>query len=245
MPGADTFHASAAAYDRLVGRYGPSLAAGLLAFAGVEPGMRALDVGCGPGALTAALAARLGPAAVHAAEPSEPFARACRARVPGAEVVVAPAERLPFAAATFDVTLAQLVVNFLADPPAGVREMARVTRPGGVVAGCVWDYAGGMTLLRAFWDAAGDVAPEAAATADEGVVMPWCARRRARAALARVRGRGRALGRAARPRVVRRLRRPVVAAPDGRRAVRGVLRRARRGPARRAARGPSAPPGRR
>jgi SAM-dependent methyltransferase len=175
VPGADTFHASAAAYDRLVGRYGPSLAAGLLAFAGVEPGMRALDVGCGPGALTAALTARLGGGAVHAVEPSEPFARACRDRVPGAEVVVAPAEDLPFAAATFDVALAQLVVNFLADPPAGVREMARVTRPGGVVAGCVWDYAGGMTVLRAFWDAARDVAPEAATTADEGVVMPWCA----------------------------------------------------------------------
>ena len=141
MPGADTFHASAAAYDRLVGRYGPSLAAGLLAFAGVEPGMRALDVGCGPGRADRrprrAAGARRGPrgGAVRA------LRGACRARVPGAEVVVAPAERLPFAAATFDVTLAQLVVNFLADPPAGVREMARVTRPGGVVAGCVWDYA--------------------------------------------------------------------------------------------------------
>ena len=92
-----------------------------------------------------------------AVEPSEPFADACRARLPGVEVVVARAEALPFAGRVFDATLSQLVVNFMADPEAGVREMARVTRPGGVVAACVWDYAGEMTLLRAFWDAAREV----------------------------------------------------------------------------------------
>jgi SAM-dependent methyltransferase len=136
--------------------------------------MRALDVGCGPGALTAVLVERLGAESVAAAEPSEPFAQACRARLPGVEVVAASAEALPFADAAFDLTLSQLVVNFMSDPRAGVREMVRVTRPGGVVASCVWDYADEMTLLRAFWDAAHDVDPEAAAAADEGVVMPWC-----------------------------------------------------------------------
>jgi ubiquinone/menaquinone biosynthesis C-methylase UbiE len=176
VPGADTFRASAGAYDRLVGRYGPTLARALMGFAGVTPGMRALDVGCGPGALTVALADRLGPAAVRAADPSETFAAACRARVPGAEVVVAPAEQLPFPAAAVDVALAQLVVNFLTDARAGVREMARVTRPGGAVAACVWDYGEGMTLLRAFWDAAREVAPAPAAAADEAAVMPWCAK---------------------------------------------------------------------
>jgi SAM-dependent methyltransferase len=175
MPGAETFRASAEAYDRHVGRYGTQLASALIGFAGVEPGMRAVDVGCGPGALTAALAGRLGPASVHAAEPSEPFAEACRARLPEVEVVVAGAEALPFADATFDAALAQLVVNFMRDAEAGVREMARVTRPGGVVASCVWDYAGEMTLLRAFWDAAREVDPERAAAVDEGVVMRWCA----------------------------------------------------------------------
>ena len=175
MPGAATFRAPADVYDRHVGRYGPPLAAGLIAFAGVEPGMRALDVGCGPGALTAALAERLGAANVSGADPSEPFAEACRARVPGAEVVVAIAEALPFADRAFDAALSQLVVNFMRDPEAGVREMARVTRPGGVVASCVWDYAGEMTLLRAFWDAAREVDPERAAVADEGTVMRWCA----------------------------------------------------------------------
>jgi SAM-dependent methyltransferase len=136
--------------------------------------MRALDVGCGPGALSAALANRLGKERVSAADPSEPFVEACRARLPGVEVVLAPAEELPFTAGAFDAALSQLAVNFMRDAEAGVREMARVTRPGGVVASCVWDYAGAMTLLRAFWDAAREVDPRRAAAADEGVVMRWC-----------------------------------------------------------------------
>ena len=173
MPGAETFRASADAYDRLVGRYAPSLASALIEFTGVEQGMRALDVGCGPGALTAALADRLGPGSVCGAEPSEPFAEACRARLPGVEVVSAAAEALPFGDRSFDVTLSQLVVNFMRDSQKGVLEMARVTRPGGVVASCVWDYAGEMTLLRAFWDAAAEVEPDRAG-ADEGAIMRWC-----------------------------------------------------------------------
>ncbi|HZG49943.1 MAG TPA: class I SAM-dependent methyltransferase, partial [Thermoleophilaceae bacterium] len=110
MPGAETFRAPAEAYDRHVGRYAPQLASALIDFAGVEPGMRALDVGCGPGALTAALAGRLGTENVRAADPSEPFVEACRARLPGLEVVVAGAEGLPFADATFDAAVSQLVV---------------------------------------------------------------------------------------------------------------------------------------
>jgi SAM-dependent methyltransferase len=174
MPGADTFRAPADAYDRHIGRYGPQLASAFIDFVGVEPGMRALDVGCGPGALAAALAGRLGPSNVSAADPSPPFAEACRARLPGVEVAVAAAESLPFRDDAFDVALSQLVVNFMADAAAGVQEMVRVTRPGGVVASCVWDYAGEMTLLRAFWDAAREVDPERAVAADEGVVMRWC-----------------------------------------------------------------------
>src|SRR5215218_1086859 len=174
MPGAETFHASADAYDRFVGRYGPSLASALVGFAGVKPGMRALDVGCGPGALAAALVDQLGAASVSAADPSTPFVDACQTRLPGVDVVEAPAEALPFADGTFDATLSQLVVNFIPDAEAGVREMSRVTRSGGLVAACVWDYAGEMTLLRAFWDAAREVEPERGAAHDEGVVMRWC-----------------------------------------------------------------------
>jgi SAM-dependent methyltransferase len=175
MPGAETFRASAEAYDRFVGRYGPPLADALIAFAGVEQGQRAVDVGCGPGALTIALAGRLGAPNVAAADPSETFVEACRERAPGVEVVLAAAEELPFADDSFDAALSQLVVNFMRDPRSGTRELARVTRAGGVVAACVWDYAGEMTLLRAFWDAAREIDPERAARADEGAVMAWCA----------------------------------------------------------------------
>ena len=171
---ADSFQTSATAYDRHIGRYGPALAAALLEFTGLEAGARALDVGCGPGALTAALAERLGPANVVAADPSPPFAEACAARLPGVEVVVAAAESLPFQSGGFGASFAQLAVNFFADPVAAVGEIARVTRPGGSVSACVWDYAGEMTLLRAFWDAAREVDPGRGASADEGVTMRWC-----------------------------------------------------------------------
>src|SRR4029450_7738763 len=110
MPGAETFRAPADAYDRHVGRYGPQLASALIEFAGVEPDVRALGVGGGPGALAAALVERLGVANVCGAEPSEPFAEACRARLPGIEVVLAAAESLPFPDAAFDAVLSQLVV---------------------------------------------------------------------------------------------------------------------------------------
>jgi SAM-dependent methyltransferase len=155
----------AAAYDRHVGRYGAQLAAGLLGVADVRPGQRVLDVGCGPGPVARALAGR--GAIVAAVDPSPDFVAACRARVPGADVRVAVAEQLPFPSQTFDATLAQLVVQLMDDRDAGLDEMIRVTRPGGVVAACVWDSTT-MPLLRAFWDAALDVAPERAGRIDDG-----------------------------------------------------------------------------
>jgi SAM-dependent methyltransferase len=173
VPGAETFRVAADAYDRHIGRYGAALAAGLIAAAGIRPGQMALDVGCGPGALTAALVELLGADSVAAVDPSEPFARACAARVPGVHVEVAAAEALPFGDASFDAALSQLVVNFMSDAPAGVGEMRRVTRPGGAVAAAVWDYADGMTLLRRFWDAAVALDPDAAGL-DEGMSMPYC-----------------------------------------------------------------------
>ena len=129
----------AAAYDRHVDRYGAQLAAELIHVAGLQPGQRALDVGCGPGALTCALADAVGAEHVAAIDPSEAFVAACRSRVPGADVRVGRGERLPFGDASFDIVLAQLVVQLMDDREAGVREMARVARPGGVLAACVWD----------------------------------------------------------------------------------------------------------
>ncbi|MDX6698292.1 MAG: hypothetical protein QOE65_1689 [Solirubrobacteraceae bacterium] len=170
-PDAESFERPAAAYDRFVGRYGPALARELVDFA--HPAGRALDVGCGPGALTAELAARLGPGDVAAIDRSETFAGACRERLPGVDVHVASAEDLPFADDHFDAVLSQLVVNFLPDAAAGLAEMRRVARPGAVIAACVWDYAGEMTMLRAFWDAVHDTDPAAAAKLDEGARMPY------------------------------------------------------------------------
>src|SRR5512132_3982350 len=137
-----------------MGRYSVPLAPQLLDLAEVSAGQRVLDVGCGPGALTTELVGRLGPDNVSAVDPSEPFVAAAKERHPGVDVRLATAEELPFGDGEFDAALAQLVVHFMSDPVAGLREMGRVTRRGGVVAACVWDHEGGTGPLGAFWDAA-------------------------------------------------------------------------------------------
>jgi len=154
------FDVAAESYDRFMGRYSLLLSPQLAEFAGVRGGQRVLDVGCGPGALTAELVLRLGPAAVSAVDPSEPFVAAARTRYPGVEVLQASAEQLPFPDQAFDAALAQLVVHFMSDPVAGLAEMARVTRRDGVVAACVWDHGGGQGPLSLFWEAARELDPE-------------------------------------------------------------------------------------
>ncbi len=155
-----SFEVAADAYDRFMGRYSVPLAPQLADLAGVAIGQRVLDVGCGPGALTSELVRRLGPAAVTAVDPSEPFVAAARERLPGVSVERATAEQLPFPDQSFDAALAQLVVHFMPDPVAGLREMARVTRERGVVAACVWDHAGGQGPLSVYWEAARELDPE-------------------------------------------------------------------------------------
>ena len=142
------------AYERHVGRYGRELAAAMIGVAALRRGLRALDVGCGPGALTQALAALLGAENVTAIDPSEAFVAACRARAPEADVRVGVAEELPFRDGEFDAVLAQLVVDGMEDARRGLAEMRRVTRPGGVLVACVWDFDGGMPLLNTMWAAA-------------------------------------------------------------------------------------------
>jgi len=146
--------ADAAAYQRFMGRYSDKLAHEFARAAGVGPGQTVVDVGCGTGALTAVLADIVGAGRVAGADPSAPFVEQARARVPGADLRVAQAEALPFDDDSFDVAVSQLVFHFVSDPAEAVREMVRVTRPGGRVAACVWDMTGGMTMIRAFWDAA-------------------------------------------------------------------------------------------
>jgi SAM-dependent methyltransferase len=155
-----SFEVEAEAYDRYMGRYSVLLAPLLADFARVRSGQRVLDVGCGPGSLTGELVTRVGAANVSAVDPSTSFVTAARSRHPGVEVVHASAEFMPFGSRSFDVAIAQLVVHFMPDPVAGLSEMARVTRRGGVVAACVWDHAGGMGPLELFWSEARTLDPD-------------------------------------------------------------------------------------
>src|ERR1700712_2425108 len=135
-----TFEVAAEAYDRFMGRFSEPLADRFVELVDVPAGSRALDVGCGPGALTRRLVDRLGVTAVSAIDPSEPFVDAVRSRLPGLDARGGRADSLPFDDATFDLILAQLVVHFMSDPVAGIREMARVANAGGTVAASVWDH---------------------------------------------------------------------------------------------------------
>lgn len=154
------FTAPADHYDRFMGRYSGSLATELVNAVGVTPGMRVLDVGCGPGGMTSELAGRVGSDHIAAIDPAAQFVEVCRERNPGADVRQGSAEELPWADDEFDAALACLVIAFMDDADAGMREMARVTKPGGTVAACMWDFAGGgMTMLRIFWTAMREAKP--------------------------------------------------------------------------------------
>lgn len=157
--GAMSFDVAASAYDAFRGRYSRLLVGQMVDLAGLRDGARVIDVGCGPGALTAELVVRLGAGSVSAVDPSEPFVVAATERLPGVDVRRAGAESLPYPDAHFDAAFAQLVVHFMTDPVAGIREMARVTRPGGAVVACVWDLEGGRSPMSIFWSAVADQEP--------------------------------------------------------------------------------------
>lgn len=146
------FAVAADGYDRLMGRYLPSLGPVFADAAPVTADQRVLDVGCGPGGLTTVLVDRVGADHVFAIDPSPPFVAACRERNPGVDVRQGVAEQLPYADDAFDVSLASLVVGFMSDPVAGVGEMRRVTRPGGRIALSFWDLEA-MPMLGTFWRA--------------------------------------------------------------------------------------------
>jgi SAM-dependent methyltransferase len=161
-----SFDVAADAYWRFMGRFSEPLAQRFADAAGISAGQRVLDVGCGPGALTAELVARVGAGSVAALDPSTPFVAAARARFPGLDVRQGAAESLPYEDAAFDAALAQLVVHFMTDPVVGLREMARVVRPGGTVAACVWDHAGAGSPLATYQRAVRDLDPDAPDEAD-------------------------------------------------------------------------------
>ena len=149
------------AYDQFAGRWSRKVATEFLGWLAVPAGLAWADVGCGTGALASAIVARCEPSSVVGLDASEAFVARARHHVgdPRARFEVGDATRLPWDTAASDVTVSGLVLNFVRDHDAMAREMARVTRPGGTVAAYVWDYAGGMQMVRHFWDAVLVVSP--------------------------------------------------------------------------------------
>jgi SAM-dependent methyltransferase len=165
----------AEAYEQYVGRWSRPVAESFVNWLDVSAGRRWLDVGCGTGALTAAILRAGGPGEVHGVDPSEGFLGHARRAThdPRARFSVGDARALTFPDGRFDAVVSGLVLNFVPEPAVAVAELARVTAPGGVVAVYVWDYAEGMEMIRRFWDAATALDPAAAAQA-EGTRFPLC-----------------------------------------------------------------------
>jgi len=166
---------NAESLERYVGRWSRLVAREFVAWLQVPPGSRWLDVGCGSGALTETVLAEAEPESIEGVDTSEAFVAYAASRVTDlrASFAVADAQALDRPDAAYDAVASSLVLNFLPDPARGAAEMRRVARPGGVVAGYVWDYAGEMQLMRRFWDAAAELDP-AAADLDEGRRMAGC-----------------------------------------------------------------------
>jgi trans-aconitate methyltransferase len=155
---------SSQAYERYVGRWSRKVAIEFVRWLAPRPNLEWADIGCGTGALSSAVLAVCEPSSVHGIDSSEGFVSQARLRIgdPRACFETGDATHLPWESAVRDVTVSGLVLNFVGDHEAMAREMARVTRPGGRVAAYVWDYAGGMQMMRHFWDAATAVSPHAA-----------------------------------------------------------------------------------
>jgi SAM-dependent methyltransferase len=161
-------------YEQYVGRWSRLVAPLFLSWLSIPAGRRWLDVGCGTGALCAAIVDHRSPFSVAGVEPSEGFLTTAKENLAGRAVLhQGSATAIPLADAAVDVVVSGLVLNFVPDPPAALREMARVTSKGGTIAAYVWDYAGKMELMRSFWDAAVELDPEAASL-DEGIRFPLC-----------------------------------------------------------------------
>lgn len=161
-------------YERYVGRWSRRVAPIFLSWLQVPAGRAWLDVGCGTGALCAAIVDRCSPSSVAGVEPSEGFLTTAKENLGGrAALHQGSATAIPLGDASADAVVSGLVLNFVPDQRAAMAEMSRVARKGGVIAAYVWDYAGKMELMRAFWDAAAALDPNAAKL-DEGPRFPLC-----------------------------------------------------------------------
>ena len=167
--------ATGAAYEPYVGRWSRLVARDFVEWLAIPPSARWLDVGCGTGALTETIVRHANPLYVDAIDPSEGYLSLAREQVrdPRIRFNVGDARRLSAESARYDAVVSALVLNFIPDLRAGMAEMARVARSGGVIAGYVWDYAGKMELMRYFWDAAVALKPENLER-DEGRRFPIC-----------------------------------------------------------------------
>jgi SAM-dependent methyltransferase len=174
--GIDAWH-SGQPYEQYVGRWSNQVARAFVQWLQPRGKLAWADVGCGTGALASAVLAACDPRAVWAVDTSEDFIRKARLRLNDdrVELEQGDAARLPWASEAVDVAVSGLVLNFVADKECMLREMARVTRKGGIVGVYVWDYADGMRMIREFWDAAAEVDP-ATRSLDEGVRFPICHR---------------------------------------------------------------------
>lgn len=154
-----------AAYEQFMGRWSARIAPLFIGFAGVRDGQRILDVGCGTGSLSRALLASGRTIDVVGVDPTASYLSFAREAIPAARVQfqLGAAEALPFANGTFDVVLSLLVLQDITNPDRALLEMARVTRRGGTVAACQWDFVGGAPMFSLFWLAAEAVAPQAVA----------------------------------------------------------------------------------
>ena len=166
---------SADAYERYVGRWSRTVAIEFLRWLSPPPGLAWADVGCGTGALASSILEAWAPASILGLDSSEGFVSRARARLadPRVRFETGDATHLPWESAVQDVTVSGLVLNFVPDHESMTREMVRVTKPGGRVAAYVWDYAGGMQMMRHFWDAAIAVSPHDGKL-DQAERFPFC-----------------------------------------------------------------------
>ena len=166
---------SGAAYDGYIGRWSRPVAERFVPWLEPQPAATWIDVGCGSGALTETILGAARPVRVVGVDPSADFVEHARSTIQDerSEFVVGDGAALPAASESADHVVSGLVLNFIADPDAALAEMSRVATAGATIAAYVWDYADGMQMLRAFWDAAIALDP-GTASLDESTRFPLC-----------------------------------------------------------------------